>query len=79
MDDQSTERLAALISQRRERLTQLRDVGRRQSELIAAGEISALLRLLSAKQQLIVALQEMERQLEPFHQQDPDCRQGGAC
>ena len=33
-----------------------------------------LMRLLSAKQQLIVALQALEKELAPFHDEDPDSR-----
>jgi hypothetical protein len=70
----STNILAGLMVKRRKCLTQLRDLGVRQQELIAAGEISALLRLAGAKQQLIVALQALEKQLAPFQEQDPDKR-----
>jgi hypothetical protein len=44
-------------------------------QLIEAGEISDLLRLAGAKQQLIVALQAIEKQLIPFHEQAPQSRQ----
>jgi hypothetical protein len=53
---------------------QLRSLGLRQAELIAAGEMSELLRLVATKQQLIVALQSLEKQLTPFHQDDPEQR-----
>jgi hypothetical protein len=56
-------------------LTQLRDAGLRQAELIASGEMADLLRLCAAKQQLIVALQALETQLAPFHAEDPEQRQ----
>jgi hypothetical protein len=55
-------------------LEQLRDLGLRQAGLIAAGNISDLMRLLSAKQQLIVALQALEKELAPYHNEDPDSR-----
>ncbi len=49
-------------------------LGAKQSELIATGEFGSLLRLLSVKNQLIVALQAIEQQLVPFHAQDPETR-----
>jgi hypothetical protein len=75
MSDLSTNTLAELMVKRRKCLTQLRDLGVRQAQLIAAGEMSDLLRLVAAKQQLIVALQALEKQLAPFHEQDPERRQ----
>jgi hypothetical protein len=73
--DGSTTLLADLMLKRRKCLTQLRDLGARQAQLIAAGEMADLLRLVAAKQQLIVALQALEKQLAPFHGQDPDRRE----
>ncbi len=49
-------------------------MGQKQSELIAAGEMGALLRLLSAKNQLLAVLQAIEKELGPYHDQDPDSR-----
>jgi len=72
--DGSTTQLADLMVKRRKCLTQLRDLGAKQAQLIAAGEVSDLLRLVAAKQQLIVALQALERQLAPFQEQDPERR-----
>ena len=74
MSNTSTDKLAKLIAQRRQCLMQMRDLGRKQAELIATGDMGALLRLLSAKQQLITALQAIERELAPFHAEDPDSR-----
>lgn len=71
----STNLLADLVAKRRKCLVQLRDLGVRQSQMIAGGEMAELLRLVAAKQQLIVALQAIEQQLAPFHEQDPDRRQ----
>ncbi len=53
---------------------QLRDLGLKQSELISTGEMTSLLRLLSAKNQAIVAIQALEQELHPFHAQDPEQR-----
>jgi hypothetical protein len=49
-------------------------LGMKQAELVASGEVGALLRLLSVKNQLIAALQTIEQQLAPFHAQDPEAR-----
>jgi hypothetical protein len=69
-----TTQLAELVARRRRCLTQLRDAGLRQAELIAAGDMADLLRLCAAKQQLIAALQALETQLAPFHAENPDER-----
>ncbi len=74
MVNHTTEKLAELIAQRHACLVQLHKLGLQQTELIGSGEISALLRLLAVKNQLIVALQTVEQQLTPFHAQDPDSR-----
>ena len=71
---QSTEQLAALISQKHEVLVQLRAVGVRQTGLVASGEVAALLKLLAAKQHHITRLQELERELKPYYAGDPDKR-----
>lgn len=77
MDD-STTRLADLMAKRRKCLTQLRDLGVRQALLIATGEMTDLLRIVAAKQQLIVALQALEKQLSPYQGQDPERRSWGS-
>ena len=74
MTEHSTNQLATLIAGRRQCLLQMRDLGRKQSELIATGEMDPLLRLLSVKQQLLTALQAIERNLAPYHDQDPEQR-----
>ena len=71
---QSTEQLAALIAQKHEVLVQLRAVGVRQTDLVAGGEVAALLKLLAAKQHLITRLQELEGELKPYYAGDPDKR-----
>lgn len=74
MLEHSTNLLADLVAKRRKCLVQLRDLGVRQSQMIADGEMAELLRLVAAKQQLIVALQAIEQQLAPFHEQEPEQR-----
>jgi len=71
---QATEQLAALIAQKHEVLVQLRAVGVRQTDLVAGGEVAALLKLLASKQHLITRLQELERELKPYYAGDPDKR-----
>ncbi|MEM8944631.1 MAG: flagellar export chaperone FlgN [Planctomycetota bacterium] len=74
MTSLTTETLADLIDKRYRCLTQLRDLGKKQRELIRVGDMGALLRLISTKNQLIAALQSIEQGLSPFHDQDPDQR-----
>lgn len=69
-----TDLLAELIRSKRECLVQLRDLGRRQLELIEAGEMAALLDLLAVKQRALMKLQQVESRLDPFRGQDPDER-----
>lgn len=69
-----TERLAELISGRRELLEQLREVSGRQLDVIGEGDMQRLFALLSSKQVLLGRLQQVDRQLEPFRGQDPDSR-----
>jgi hypothetical protein len=71
----TTERLSELISSKRRILGQLRDIGQRQIDLAASGDIGSLLSLLGAKQQLISSLQELETALRPHYAEDPDKRQ----
>ena len=71
MTELASEKLADLIAKRRLCLVKLRDLGQKQTELIAAGEMGALVRSLSAKNQWIVAAQAIEKELAPFHAQDP--------
>ncbi|HUT91792.1 MAG TPA: hypothetical protein VMY37_20020 [Thermoguttaceae bacterium] len=69
-----TDLLAELIRGRRDRLTTLRDMGRKQLDFVKADQTTELLDLLAAKQRVLVELQGIERQLAPFRDQDPDQR-----
>ena len=69
-----TQQLAEMIRQRHECLSQLAYIGHRQVELIDAGDMATLLSLLSAKQRLLTKLQDVERRLEPFRDQQPEER-----
>lgn len=71
---QTTELLAELIRKKHQVLMQLREIGRRQADLVTGGEIAALLTLLGGKQQLIAGLQALEVQLKPFYAQNPETR-----
>ncbi len=66
--------LSDLMVKKRKCLEQLRDLGGRQSDLIAGGDTTELLRVAAAKQQLIAALQMIERRLAPFQEQRPEER-----
>ena len=69
-----TDALAELIRSKRACLVELREMGRRQLELIRRGDMTALLDVLAAKQRWLMKLQQIERALDPFRDQDPDRR-----
>ncbi|MEX2308494.1 MAG: hypothetical protein WD738_12915 [Pirellulales bacterium] len=71
---QSTEKLVELVRQKHQVLLQLREVGGRQTDLVTAGDVASLLKLLAAKQELIAALQNLERDLTPYYAEDPERR-----
>lgn len=70
-----TDLLAELIDKKHYVLEQLRQLSRRQTELIDKGEMTKLIRLLAVKQKLLADLQALEVELHPFRDQDPDSRQ----
>jgi len=72
---QVTEFLSERIEQKLALLGQLRDLGQRQAGLIEIGDMTQLLKLLSAKQRLLAALQSLERELDPFRHEEPESRQ----
>jgi len=69
-----TETLANLIREKRDCLLTLRDMGRRQLELIDEGNMTALLEVLAAKQRVLNTLQRVDRALDPFRDDDPEQR-----
>lgn len=75
VNEHTGDKLAELVAKRHTCLVQLHRLGVKQAELIATGEMSSLMRLLSAKNQVIVALQSLEKQLEPFQHQQPEQRE----
>jgi hypothetical protein len=74
MPPSETEILADLIRAKRVCLLQVRELGRKQLELIDEGNVTALLDLLAVKQRAITQLQRIEKTLDPFRGQDPDER-----
>ena len=71
---QSTDKLSKLIANKHEVLVQLRSIGARQTSLVDNGDVTSLLKLLAAKQQLIGRLQQLERELKPYYATDPEQR-----
>lgn len=69
-----TDQLADLIRRKHDCLTKLHELGRSQLSLVAGGELTELLLVLSGKQQLLEHLQLIERQIDPFRGQEPDSR-----
>jgi hypothetical protein len=69
-----TDLLIDLVDRKRQILAQLCQQGLRQMELIDRNDLGELLNVLAVKQQLIVALQETERELDAFRDQQPDQR-----
>ena len=74
MSEHTTEKLAELIDKRYRCLLSLRELSSKQGSMIASGDMPALLRSFSVKNQWIVALQAIEKELAPFHQQNPEAR-----
>ena len=69
-----TDVLAELIRAKYDCLSQWRDMGKRQLELIEGGDMPALLDVLAAKQRLLGKVQRIEKALDPFRDQDADSR-----
>lgn len=70
----ATTRLVELIGGKHQVLLRLRELGQRQADLVASGDTTSLLKLLAVKQQMISNLQEVERQLSPYYQENPEQR-----
>ncbi|MBP89644.1 MAG: hypothetical protein CMJ64_23525 [Planctomycetaceae bacterium] len=70
-----TDCLAALIDQKSDVLSRLRQLATRQAEIVSGGDMTKLFTLLASKQALLQNLQRIETQLDPFRAQDPDARQ----
>jgi hypothetical protein len=70
-----TNALSQLVTERHDCLRQLAELGSWQLEAVRAHDMNRLLALLAAKQRLLVGLQSLERQLDPFRRQDAAQRQ----
>jgi hypothetical protein len=70
----STDQLAALIAAKLQLVEILARLGRRQLALVEASEMTGLVKLLAAKQTVLAQLQVVERQLDPFRNEDPERR-----
>ncbi|MEX0936782.1 MAG: hypothetical protein WDZ59_02900 [Pirellulales bacterium] len=70
----ATETLAEWIACKCKCLIELRDLGRRQMELIDRDEMTQLIKVLAAKQHLIARVQEIEQALDPFRHEAPEQR-----
>lgn len=69
-----TELLAELIGQKYECLSELHQLGAQQLVLADRGDATQLLKVLSAKQQSLAHLQQIERRLDPYRSEDPESR-----
>jgi flagellar biosynthesis/type III secretory pathway chaperone len=74
MNTTDTDRLSELIAAKLQVAQLLVGLARRQLELAERGEMSPLLKLLAAKQTVLDQLQRLERQLDPYREQDPERR-----
>ena len=69
-----TELLSDLIDRKRSCLVQLHEIGRKQLELVRRGTMTDLLELLATKQHVLMQLQQVESDLDPFRGDDPEQR-----
>jgi hypothetical protein len=74
MTTADTDRLAELVAQKHRCLEQLHWLGQRQLESIEGANLGFLLQLLAAKQKLLDDLHQVQRELVPFQDQNPDSR-----
>ncbi len=70
-----TEILAGLINKKYEVLSLLRQLARAQVNVVRDGDVTRLMKLLATKQDLLNQLQSVERDIDPFRNQDPESRQ----
>lgn len=73
LHDLSTRRLAQLVHQKSSLVIELHKVLSKQRSMIDDGDID-LMALLAIKQKLLEALKIVDRQMDPFRQQEPDDR-----
>ena len=70
----SSQELYGLICQQREVLLELKHFAEVQQQIVQQNELGKLVSLLAAKQKAIQRLQEIDRNLAPFQNQDPESR-----
>lgn len=69
-----TDRLSQLIDAKLAVLMKLLELSQRQIAAVDDSDLSTLLRLLAGKQQLVDQIQQLDRALVPYQQQDPETR-----
>ena len=69
-----SQRLAQVVQCKLQIMQLLRRLAAQQLEIITGGDMSNLLKLLSAKQTVMDQLAKLEQQLDPFRGQDPETR-----
>lgn len=69
-----TDVLLQLAARRRTLFEQLYNLGRRQIELIDQRDMTQLIHVLSAKHHVLADLQQVERRIDPYRNQDPESR-----
>ncbi|HVA46652.1 MAG TPA: hypothetical protein VNH11_09785 [Pirellulales bacterium] len=69
-----TDVLLQLTARRHALLEQLYVLGRRQLELIDERDMNQLIHVLSAKHHVLAELQQVEKRIDPFRNQDPESR-----
>jgi hypothetical protein len=74
MNVTDTDRLSELIAAKLQVVQLLVGLARRQIELAEQAEMASLLKLLAAKQTVLDQLQRLERELDPYRDQDPERR-----
>lgn len=74
MNVTDTDRLSELIAAKLQVVQLLVGLARRQIALAEQAEMAALLKLLAAKQTVLDQLQRLERELDPYRDQDPERR-----
>ena len=74
MDAGTTEELSELAERKLRMLRAIKQMTLEQADLVAAGDVDALLPAISRKAEAIEGLQEVQRQLMRFAGQDPEAR-----
>jgi flagellar biosynthesis/type III secretory pathway chaperone len=70
----ATQRLYDLIHEQRTILLELKHFAETQFQIVQENELGKLVSLLATKQQAIQRLQDVDRRLHPFRDQDPESR-----